>query len=55
MAYSKECIKTVNDGSGCDSVGKAVASNTRGLRFKSSHWQNLLKNCILSTVLKRQK
>ena len=26
-------------GSGCGSVGRAVASETRGLRFKSSHWQ----------------
>ena len=27
-------------GSGCDSVGRAVASNTRGPRFESSHRQN---------------
>ena len=27
--------------SGCGSIGKAVASNTRGPRFKSSHRQNL--------------
>ena len=32
---------TVDSGSGCGSVGRAVASNTRGLRFESSHWQNL--------------
>ena len=28
-------------GSGCGSVGKTVASDTRGLRFESSHRQNL--------------
>ena len=27
-------------GSGCGSVGRAVASNTRGPRFESSHWQS---------------
>ena len=25
-------------GSGCGSVGRAVASDTRGLQFESSHW-----------------
>ena len=37
----------------CDSVGRAVASDTRGLQFKSSHWQKLiyiLNICLLSTV-----
>ena len=28
-------------GSGCGSVVRAVASNTSGLRFESSHWQDL--------------
>ena len=37
---------------GFDSVGRVVASDTRGLRFKSSHRQNLY---VLSTVLKRRK
>ena len=40
-------------GSGCGSVGRAVASNTRGPRFESSHRQifiYILKICILSTV-----
>ena len=27
--------------SGCGSVGRVVASDTRGLRFESSDWQNL--------------
>ena len=35
-------------GCGCGSVGRAVASNTRGLQFKSSHRQNLY--CTLLTV-----
>ena len=42
-------------GSGCGSVGRAVASDTRGPRFESSHWQNLLNIYLLSTVLKRRK
>ena len=42
-------------GSGCGSVGRAVASDTRGPRFESSHRQNLLNICLLSTVLKRRK
>ena len=28
-------------GSGCDSNGRAVASDTRGPRFESNHQQNL--------------
>ena len=31
-------------GSGCGSVGKAVASNTRGPLFESSHRQNFISN-----------
>ena len=39
-------------GSGCGSVGRAVASDNRGLRFKSSHWQIFIQNIsLLSTVL----
>ena len=39
-------------GSGCGSVGRVVASDIRGPRFESSHWQNLyiLNICLLSTV-----
>ena len=33
--------KYVRHGSGCGSVGRAVASDTRGPRFESSHWLNL--------------
>ena len=31
-------------GSGCDSVGRAVASDSRGPRFESSHGQHFLLN-----------
>ena len=40
-------------GSGCDSVGRAVASNTKGPQFESSHQQKfifILNICLLSTV-----
>ena len=37
--------------SGCDAVGRAVVSETRDPRFKSSHRQF----CSFSTVLKRRK
>ena len=43
-------------GSGCDSVGRAVASNIIGPRFESSNMLILIQNiCLLSTVLKRRK
>ena len=38
-------------GSGCGSVGRAVASNTRGPRFESRHGQILKSIYLLSTVL----
>ena len=28
-------------GGGCGSVGRAVASNTRGPQFESCHWQKI--------------
>ena len=31
-----------SQGNGCGSVGKAVASDTRDLGFKSRHWQNFI-------------
>ena len=37
-------VKTNLNGSGCGSVGRAVASNSRGLWFKSSHRQKILLN-----------
>ena len=37
-------------GSGCGSVGRAVASNARGPRFESSHWQPFISDICLFTV-----
>ena len=31
-------------GSGCGSVGRAIASNPRDLRFESIHWQEIVLN-----------
>ena len=41
-------------GSDCGSVGRAVTSDCRGLRFESSH-QQILNEPLLSTLLKRHK
>ena len=38
-------------GSGCGSVGRVVASKTRGLRFESSHRQNF--NLIVFTLVEK--
>ena len=51
-------------GSGCDSVGRAVAFNTRGPRFDSSHRQNFIEhlfvnlfiiNCIEKTKINKKR
>ena len=45
-------------GSGCGSVGRAVASDTRCRWFKSSHWQKfifILNICLLSTEYLKTK
>ena len=43
-------------GSGCGSVGRAVAYETRGPQFESSHRQTFISDIwVLSTVLKRRK
>ena len=39
---------------GCGSVGRAVASYTRGLRFESSHRQKILMNILHCERLKRK-
>ena len=49
---TKLIVKKMLMGSGCGAVGRAVASDTRGPRFESSHRQNLY---VLSSVLKRRK
>ena len=43
----------IGKGRGCGSGGRAVASDSRGPRFESSHWQKfkfILNICLLSTV-----
>ena len=40
-------------GSGCGSVGRAVAPQTRDPQFESSHWTFLFT--VLKTVLKKRK
>ena len=46
-------------GCGCGLVGSAVASDTRGPQFQSSHWQNLYLmfsvNCIKKTKIKNKE
>ena len=50
-------------GSGCGSVGRAVASNTRGMQFESSHWQKFIyiehfvycQLCIRKTKIKKKR
>ena len=41
-----------DSGSGCGSVGRAVASDTRGPRFESSHWQTGIPDIYLRNVEK---
>ena len=56
-------FKQEKEGSGCGSVGRAVASNTRGPQFKSSHRQNLYWtfvylftiNCIEKTKINKKR
>ena len=47
MVYFSLCKDVSNMGSGGGSVGRAVASDTRDLRFKSQHRQTLSTNCTL--------
>ena len=51
--------KLEDDGSGCGSVGRAVASNSRGLQFESSDWQKLYRmftvNYIKKTKIKKKR
>ena len=42
-------------GSSCGAVGRAIASNTRGPGFESSHWQLLLNNYLLLTVCRKDE
>ena len=48
--HTLQFLQQINGQWLCGSVGRAVASDTRGPRFESSHRQNLLNICLLSTV-----
>ena len=48
--------RTVALGSGCGSVGRAVASNNRDLWFESGKWQiSLTCNCVENTKIKMKE
>ena len=50
------CLLQVGGFSGCGTVGRAVASDTRGPRFKSSHQYFYFKNHLFSVnCITRQK
>ena len=58
LLVSKEISKNIRLGSECGSVSRAVASETRGPRFESSHWPiyfEKLGNYFLTAVLRRRK
>ena len=53
-------LKTLFEASGCGSVGRAVAFDTRGLQFDSSHRQNFIEhlfiiNCIEKTKINKKR
>ena len=54
LVVSQNSLTIFIGGSGCGSVGRAVASNSRGLQFESSHQQKIIDiehlltvNCVL--------
>ena len=56
LLVSKEISKNIRFGSECGSVSRAVASETRGPRFESSHrpiYFEQLGNYLLTAVLKK--
>ena len=53
-------LNKMTRGCGCGSVGRAVASDTRGPRFESFHLQNLYVtlltvNCIEKKKIKKKR
>ena len=46
---------TCTSGSGCGSVGRAVAFDTRGLRFDSSHRQNFIEHLFINSCIEKTK
>ena len=49
------CKKIKHMGSGCGAVGRAVASDTRGPGFESSHRQLLLNIYLLLAVCRKDE
>ena len=48
-------LRSNKSGSGCGAVGRAVAYDTRGPWFESSHWQLLLNIYLLLTVCRKDE
>ena len=42
-------------GSGCGSIGRAVASDSRGPQFESSHRRKFTVNCLEKTKIKKKR
>ena len=55
MELSVKIVQIVQMGSGCGAVGRAVASDTRGPGFESSHRQLLLNIYLLLTVCRKDE
>ena len=53
--HMKGNVKNANEGSGCGSVGRAVASDTRDPQFESSHWQTFIKNLFIVNCAEKTK
>ena len=53
--FSRFPQKSVTTGSGCGSVGRVVASDSRGRRFESSHCQKFILNIYCQLYRKDEK
>ena len=55
MYISVIAIPDSNEGSGCGSVGRAVASDTRDPWFEPQHKQNLSTNLSTNCIIEKTK
>ena len=55
ISLEGQIIRVGTGGSGCGAVGRAVASDTRGPGFESSHQQLLLNIYLLLTVCRKDE
>ena len=55
LLLKQQPLSLYHMGSGCGAVGRAVASDTRGPRFESSHRQLLLNIYLLLTVCRKDE